>query len=184
MKSNLSIIFRIQSISEATSLVFVAIAALLVVGVRGQILNSVCVGQADGTFFSDWNNGCDAYVVCVNENPNGGFCPEGFAFNPVNSFCDLPEEVDCPRTRPDVNVVCPPNAVENFPYPYSCSRYIVCISGVQSERECPAGQHFNVADRTCTSIATAQCDVEQSICPIIDNIFNVVFMPSSRSCTR
>lgn len=150
------------------------LAALLIAGVNGQ--ENICAGQPDNTLFND-ESACNAYFQCIGEVAERGVCPELLWFDPVNLFCNFQKDVQCSDA-----IVCYPDGIEMHPHPYSCSQYILCFGENQIERDCAPGFHWSIYDGVCTTQDLAECQIERSLCPEVDDPNELFFIPSSRDC--
>lgn len=109
------------------------------------------------------------------------YCAEGLHFDPAKQSCRFPSEVQCKLDKKDE---CAWLGVRLMPHPYSCRKYIKCDFGIESEHFCEDDLHFSIFERKCVPQQQAGCQIEQNLCPEIDDPFNVTFIPSSRDCER
>lgn len=75
---------------------------------------------------------------------------------------------------------CPPTGVVKFTFPGSCTRYHFCFAGSHEVRECGTGLHFASWEGLCTFPERASCTRE--ICPVTNDINNIVTFPSETNC--
>lgn len=74
--------------------------------------------------------------------------------------------------------------VQLFPHEESCSKYIMCFGGLALERSCAPDLHWSAKGEYCTTKAQAECDIENSLCPEVDDPNNIIFIPSQADCER
>lgn len=146
---------------------------------------SICEGQEENSLV-DNDESCAHYFQCVNGVAESGVCPEPLLFDPVLHICNHADDVECEVTTfpPPIEINCYPDGIEMHPHPYSCQKYIMCFSGVQIEMECAPNLHWSIYEGFCTSQDLAECTIEKSLCPEIDDPSELVFIPSSRNCNR
>lgn len=101
-------------------------------------------------------------------------------------MCDHRENVECEEVTfpPPIEIECYPDGIEKHPHPYSCNKFIMCFDGWQIEQECAPQLHWSVLDGFCTTQDLAECSIESSLCPEVDDPDQLVFIPSSRDCNR
>jgi hypothetical protein len=123
---------------------------------------------------------CSRFVQC---GDNGlGFermCPSGQHFNVARGWCDFPDVAQCqnrfpttinptvnpwPTNRPQGGIPdsrCPTVDISSrtvhLPHPTDCSKFFKCMGGMAFEKDCPAGQHFNVERDWCDWPRLANC---------------------------
>lgn len=62
----------------------------------------------------------------------------------------------------------------------SCSKYVICIGGQATIRDCAPGLRFDVQEGTCK--VGANCTVEDLECPLYDDPNELVFHPNAYTC--
>lgn len=150
--------------------------AALVISINGQEEADICAGLPDNTLLNN-EIACNAYFQCVGEVAQAGRCPGLLWFDPINLNCNFQADVECSDA-----IECYPDGIEMHPHPYSCSQYIMCFIGTQIEMACAPGLHWSIFEGFCTTQDLAECDIERSLCPEINNPEELVFIPSSRDC--
>lgn len=128
-----------------------------------------CLGINSG--FVDDETSCYRYFSCVNGIPHLIECPDGRHFRPEPPACVLASESDC---NP-----CPATGVVAIGIPGSCTLYILCINGLENERECAPGTYFDTVNGRCDLQENVVC--EYSTCPAD---VDVVIMPDRTSCSH
>lgn len=147
--TNIRIFFANTNISTADIL-----ALSLCLGIANSMELNICQNMQDGVFIRD-HSSCSKYIACHNQMSLFGECPHGFAFNPTNSMCDYPDNVDCVD-------ICPQNGTSTFRYERSCTKYIRCIGGHSSFVECPEGLYYDHHHGNCN--VPEETDCEEEIC--------------------
>lgn len=144
------------------------LALLLCFGIANAAEFNICHDKPDGVFIRDFSS-CNNYISCYNRLPLYGRCPDGFAFNSLNSMCDYPENVDC-------GSICPRNGTATFKFERSCTKYIRCIGGYSSFVECPEGLYYDDHHGNCN--LPDEVDCEQFIC----SASGAYLVPSHEDC--
>lgn len=127
-------------------------ALLLCVGIANSMELNICQERQDGLFIRD-HSACGKYIACYNKMAIYGECPHGFAFNPLNSMCDYPQNVNC-------DDICPQNGTSTFRFEKSCTKYVRCIGGHASFVECPAGLYYDHHHGNCNLPEETDCEPE------------------------
>lgn len=153
-----------------------------------------------------------SYFTCSDGNFILQNCPGSLWFNPVNQFCDFPQNVNCPHAPPTTTttvstttsttlptttsttlstttqipteIVCPSSGVSRIPNPFSCTRYFLCFDGVPVERVCSSGLYFSRSLLRCVRREDSDCDLETKLCPDINDPNNIIFLANQEDCQR
>lgn len=128
--------------------------SLCCLGIANSLELNICQDKPDGLFIRD-HSSCGKYIACYSQLALYGECPRGFAFNPSNSMCDYPENVNCED-------ICPHNGTATFKFEKSCTKYVRCIGGTSSFMECPEGLNYDHHHGNCN--LPEETDCEQLIC--------------------
>lgn len=104
---------------------------------------------------------CDMYLNCWNGDVVVSQCSNGLLFNPNNSVCDFPDNVDC-EGREDSRPPTPlspdcPKPFGTFASSTNCSEFVVCQGGNSTTYTCPDGLLYNDALGVCTYAYDAYC---------------------------
>ncbi|XP_046644201.1 protein obstructor-E-like [Daphnia pulicaria] len=103
---------------------------------------------------------CDSrYYVCTNDVAELQVCPNGGIFDAASSACVA---TACPTTTTPAVPTAPglfecPAPSGNFPSPYSCSQYYVCVDGTALLFECAAGLYYNAPLDICDWPSNVNC---------------------------
>lgn len=117
---------------------------------------------------------CTRYYSCVNGVAHELQCPAVFPiFRPDTEMCD--------EGNPDECVVCPVTGLHRFPVPNSCTKFILCVNGVQSQHECRNGLVFDTALQECNLAANAP-PCAHVTCPANDDPANPTFIRHPTNC--
>lgn len=87
-----------------------------------------------------------------------------------------------PSEPEDLDKYCPPGVVAVLPHPNVCQKFILCFDGVAVERSCGDQLHFSARQRTCTLISEANCVLDGTVCPAIDDVDNIVTVANDYDC--
>ncbi|ETN61749.1 hypothetical protein AND_006584 [Anopheles darlingi] len=150
-----------------------AILALFLLGcaqVQAQTPPS-CVGQVDGRFLAHETD-CWRYYTCVGGQAFPQECPSPYVFSETLQICDFGDRNAC--------VSCPATGVKTLPVTGSCTKYILCIEGRQTQLECPAELQFDPAIGQCNVASIVNC-LELN-CPATDDPNNPVILPNPNNC--
>ncbi|XP_065089045.1 uncharacterized protein LOC135710405 isoform X1 [Ochlerotatus camptorhynchus] len=129
-------------------------------------INSGFVAHAD----------CTRYYSCVNGVAFEMQCPAVFPiFRPDTQMCD--------SGSPDECVVCPAEGLARFPVAGSCTRFILCVNGIQSLHECLNGLVFDQTISECNLAENAPPCVEVT-CPANDDPANPTFIRHPTNCRQ
>ncbi|XP_033327354.1 protein obstructor-E [Megalopta genalis] len=114
-------------------------------------------------------NQCDAYIECIDGEPEQKLCPEGLLFNPEARFnypCGYPIDIDC-GSRSSRQ---PPQPTDDCPHQYgyfkvgdhqNCGQFVNCAEGRGYVFDCPEGLAFNPESYRCDwPDQVPDCDAE------------------------
>lgn len=144
--------------------------------------NQPCLGApADGPSFVASPVSCDSYTICWNgQTIHGERCPQNMNFDAVNQLCGSSTCTDCS-----------PFGVQNLPYPKQCGKYISCVMGTRSFRDCPQGTLFDRKIGSCNTAEHVECPDDDTITtplpPIEENptcFADGIFHAHPHSCKR
>ncbi|XP_055620286.1 chondroitin proteoglycan-2-like [Toxorhynchites rutilus septentrionalis] len=124
------------------TVLLVAICVALV----SESLGQNCYGRSNGSIIPDLKR-CNVYYSCNNGVAISMSCPSGYHYNAGRQICDRPISAGC--------VICPPTGFKNIPVAGACRKFIQCVQGVATERECPKGLLFDPY--------YGQCNLEQNV---------------------
>lgn len=79
---------------------------------------------------------------------------------------------------------CPDTGVSFFPHEESCSKFIMCFGGLALERTCAPNLHWSAGGEYCTTHAQAECELENPLCPEVDDPNDLIFIPSLADCEK
>lgn len=114
---------------------------------------------------------CSKYYVCWGGEPFPLSCADGNHWSVKAEACVDKREAGCE----DFNAPeeCPADGIKSISHPKNCGMYILCVNGMQFERNCAAGLHFSRELRQCTTPDIAECeDDDREYCPE-DGIKNI-----------
>jgi hypothetical protein len=130
---------------------------------------------------------CEKYIICVNGMEIERSCPAGLHFSRELRECTDPEKAECEVDDDDDDddrEECPAEGIKNISHPKNCEKFIICVNGIEIERNCPSGLHFSRALRECTTPEDAKCEVDSVLkCPKVDDPNNVIFLPNTKDCS-
>jgi len=126
------------------------LAFSLCLGIASAFELNICADKLDGVFVRE-HSSCANYIACYNQMALFGACPPGFAFNPINSMCDYPENVNCDE-------ICPKDGTSTFRFEKSCTKYVRCIGGHASFVECPQGLYYDHHHGNCNLPEETDCE--------------------------
>uniref|UniRef100_A0AAG5DH17 Chitin-binding type-2 domain-containing protein n=1 Tax=Anopheles atroparvus TaxID=41427 RepID=A0AAG5DH17_ANOAO len=121
---------------------------------------------------------CSQYIICFGLVPIEQSCGNGLLFNPELEVCDIPTNVVCGYSCPNVddpyNPVWLPDArLED------CSRHYLCFQGNPIRFFCSNNLYFDVVSNTCTYPQYSDCSVPGVYC----NANGTEVVQNPRSCT-
>lgn len=116
-------------------------------------------------------NTCYQFYQCWQDRPTIHSCPSSLVFDPKTRRCNFPMGTGCEGDE-TVEEGCP--AVDGPTPVYlahgtSCTLYYVCSNGIQLERQCAQGLHFNPILRICDIPANANCQAGGEVCCITNH---------------
>ncbi|XP_055620278.1 uncharacterized protein LOC129764806 [Toxorhynchites rutilus septentrionalis] len=118
---------------------------------------------------------CTMYYSCVNGVAHPMTCPSQYPiFNLEGQMCDA--------GNPDECVNCPAQGVHRFPVPNTCDRFILCVSGVQSQDQCPTGLQFDHVKEQCNLASVVGCAADITCSPT-DDPASPTLIPHPHDCT-
>lgn len=79
---------------------------------------------------------------------------------------------------------CPEEGVHFFQHSSRCDRYYMCFGGIAIERSCAPDFHYSEAEEFCTWPSYAECTLETSLCPEVDDPEELVWIPSQADCGK
>ncbi|XP_015034661.3 chitin-binding domain protein cbd-1 [Drosophila willistoni] len=141
-----------------------------------------CEGIQDGKLVP-YPDDCTRFIICVKPNPIIGNCVVGQEFSAQLERCMAPwyancsiiittttEEPSTTTTRTTTEIT--PSQPDDFcadqadkalvPYPYNCSKYIICQEPIPVGYECPQGEEFSPIELTCMDAELANCNDESN----------------------
>ncbi|KXJ74202.1 hypothetical protein RP20_CCG014180 [Aedes albopictus] len=119
---------------------------------------------------------CTRYYSCVNGVAHEMQCPAVYPiFRPDTQMCD--------SGNPDECVACPATGLARFPVAGSCTKFILCVNGVQSQHECLNGLVFDTALNECNLAANAP-PCTSVTCPANDDPANPTFIRHPTNCRQ
>uniref|UniRef100_A0A182SIY8 Chitin-binding type-2 domain-containing protein n=1 Tax=Anopheles maculatus TaxID=74869 RepID=A0A182SIY8_9DIPT len=98
---------------------------------------------------------CTFYTLCIQGIGTLRECANGLLFDSEQGFCDLPENVECEQGICPSNVN--PSVPTSVPHPTDCSKYYICLNGVEDERQCAPTLLFNPDTRFCDFEENVEC---------------------------
>lgn len=81
-----------------------------------------------------------------------------------------------------LNKYCPIGVVSALPHPYDCNKFILCFDGTAVERSCGEDLHFSARLKTCALISEANCVLDGTVCPELDDVENIVTVANDYNC--
>ncbi len=111
----------------------------------------------DGELFPH-EESCELFYQCSDASLQLQSCPQGLHFNPIEKYCDWPEEAKCEISAD--------KCVDGdlFPHKENCELFYQCSGGALQLQSCPAGLHFNSFDNVCDFPEQARCDITEEKC--------------------
>jgi Chitin binding Peritrophin-A domain len=111
-----------------------------------------CFNEPDGSVFPNSLN-CADYLMCYDQKFEYYSCPEGQLFDPVRTYCNDADLVNCYPDSKEVITEYPEYESEECPPPGSselryitatnCNEYYICINGEKILLACGPGLHWN-----------------------------------------
>lgn len=138
---------------------------------------NVCEGLPDGRFVNN-PTGCRSYFECQNEVALPRQCDMGLNFNEERQICDRPTFTPC--TNEDFE--CPYFGISRWEVPGSCVEYNYCFGGQHRVQTCAPGLTFNSKISLCAPQETVGCT--RDLCPVVNDIDNIVTYPSEVDCEQ
>ncbi|XP_001847723.2 protein obstructor-E [Culex quinquefasciatus] len=124
----------------------ILLVTLTLAGVTPTDLPDVQCHPTD-THFVDDPRACNKYFTCYRGEPISQLCPPGFRFVESMQACYEASVEQC--------FPCPEQGLHFFAHPKSCGKYVMCHTGVPTEKVCSEGMLFNPA--------VGQCDLEERV---------------------
>ncbi|KAL7013737.1 hypothetical protein ACKWTF_015550 [Chironomus riparius] len=122
-----------------------------------------CNGHPDTAYYAKNPRGCAWFFTCnINQAPREGRCPEGYLFNHAKQLCDFSANVECVDDAPVTT--CPPFGIAKISHPDTCSKYVLCIDGVQQDRLCKTGLHYSEFHNDCVEPSQSDCVTDFEFC--------------------
>lgn len=115
-----------------------------------------CAGVPAGQFVRN-SNSCQSYYFCDGHTSIAAKCPANYLFNAKTQMCDSPPNVNCNE--------CSALGIQHLPDPSSCTGYLQCVNGEQSQVTCAGNLEFDakMGDCNVASSSSSSCTT-QSIC--------------------
>ncbi|GAB0098655.1 hypothetical protein DMENIID0001_144240 [Sergentomyia squamirostris] len=132
---------------------------------------------------------CTKYILCYFGRPSVQKCAKGTIFYKALGMCLyvvlLWIFAICLQVfgiMASVQYPCPPFLPFRLPHTTSCSKFVQCIGGVATVRECDVGLSFNAVLGECTFPEFSNCVHDQQPCPLFNDPDNLVYLSDSESC--
>lgn len=138
---------------------------------------NVCEGQPNGRLVNDPTL-CRAFFECQNNVAFPRQCAVGLNFNEEMQICDRPSFTPC--TNDDFE--CPFYGISRWEVPGSCNEYNYCFAGQHRLQTCAEGLLFDSSISLCSLEENVECT--RDLCPITNDIDNIVTYPSEVSCEQ
>lgn len=145
--------------------------------VRPQPPRNVCEGLPNGRLVNNPTL-CRAFFECQNDIAFPRQCDVGLNFNEELQICDRPSFTPCSND----DFECPFYGISRWEVPGSCNKYNYCFGGQHRVQTCADGLLFDSDISLCALEENVQC--ERDLCPITNDIDNIVTYPSEVSCEQ
>ncbi|KAG4078252.1 hypothetical protein HA402_011324 [Bradysia odoriphaga] len=145
--------------------------------VRPPPSRNVCEGLPNGRLVNDPTL-CRAFFECQNEVALPRQCDVGLNFNEELQICDRPSFTPCSNDEFE----CPFFGISRWEVPGSCNEYNYCFAGQHRVQTCAEGLLFDSAISLCALEENVKC--ERDLCPITNDIDNIVTYPSENDCEQ
>lgn len=100
---------------------------------------------------------CLGYGYCSEASTYAETCDEGTLFCRGTGAC-VPESRTTCYEGPKLPPTCDdPTAIENLPIEWDCTKYVVCVFGEGTLRQCAAGMEFDSVELKCVLEGNAVC---------------------------
>jgi len=136
---------------------------------------NVCEGLPDGRLVNN-PTGCRSFFECRNEVALPRQCDMGLNFNEELQMCDRPTFTPCSND----DFECPYFGISRWEVPGSCTEFNFCFAGQHRVEECAPGLTFDTKLALCALQENVDCT--RDLCPIDNDIDNIVTHPSEFSC--
>lgn len=138
---------------------------------------NVCDGLKDGHLVNDPTL-CRAFFECRNNVALPRQCDVGLNFNEELQKCDRPTFTPCSND----DFECPFHGISRWEVPGSCVEYNFCFSGQHRVQTCSEGLLFDSSIARCSLEENVEC--VRDLCPIDNDIDNIVTYPSENDCEQ
>lgn len=71
---------------------------------------------------------------------------------------------------------CPQSRITRLAHSWSCSKFVQCVNGYATERDCAHGLLFNKEHQQCMHPRDANCIVEDSPCPRWTDLEDLIYL--------
>lgn len=131
---------------------------------------------------------CSKYYLCFGGDQIPLSCSDGLHWSTEEEACVDKKKANCDFEDEDEDDIeeCPDTGVKSISHPDNCEKYVLCVGGTRIKRNCAPGFHFSRKTRTCEVPENAGCEDfgKKLQCPKEDDLDNLVFLPSSESCSK
>ncbi|XP_037939771.1 protein obstructor-E-like [Teleopsis dalmanni] len=134
---------------------------------------NICEGVSNSVFLPFLGN-CSKYYICMNSVAIERTCEQGYNFDAKTQSCTYPDQAQCLPTCT--------KALSSFCYDRTCTKYVLCYSGVPVLRECCDGLQYNSDTDRCDFPQYVDC--VDNVCTIFTDPSNITFLESKASCSK
>ncbi|XP_067642694.1 protein obstructor-E [Eurosta solidaginis] len=134
---------------------------------------NICNGVSDNIFLPYVGN-CSKYYICLGGEPILQECEHGFHFDAKDQSCTYQAVAKCLPTCS--------NALSSFCYDRTCTKYVLCYTGIPVIRECIEGLQYNAQTDRCDFPQYVDC--VDNMCTIFNNPNNITFLTSKGACDK
>ncbi|XP_031330821.1 peritrophin-1-like, partial [Photinus pyralis] len=150
------------------------------------------------------NDNCTQFYKCDNAKKILHQCPQGLFYNPEQSYCDWPQNVNCVKntTMAQLSVLFKSRAVDSqrfcplenpdknilYPHESNCSIFYKCFNGHLVPHACPPNLYYNPDREYCDWSSNVKCYAESQTegnnlvdCPL-ENPEQDILYPHESKC--
>jgi len=163
--------WKIEKMKSAVTILVLLYASTGVLGQARLNENPCMVLPPPGHGFVNDYSSCASYFSCVSYLPFEVTCPHPLYFDPNRLVCDSPQNVACS--------ICRASGIHGVRDPTSCTRWTLCVNGVQIAQECAPGTAFDASIERCNLAEFVNCAADT--CAQLEG--GVGIAPAPDSCT-